>query len=288
MANLKEIRKRIGSIKNTEKITKAMQMVAAAKLRRAQAAVTESRPYAEKLTEVIEHLAERVEIDSHPLLRQPTDTKNAALLIISSDRGLCGGYNASVVKQALRFFKERAADFNQLHVKLVGRKANDVLTRRDVPQGEHLKDAWDKKPRVLAMELAKEATESFIDGEIDEYFVIYTRFKSAISQEVVLDRVLPLRTPEASSGSMSSVDYIYEPDPQAILDELLPLAVKIHLQRALLESLASEQGARMTAMDNATSNAGEMIDSLTLQYNRARQAAITSELIEIISGAEAL
>jgi len=289
MANLKDIRKRIISVANTQKITKAMKMVSAAKLRRAKDEVLATRPYAAKLVEVIEHLAERVDTESHPLLREPEKCKRGLLLVITSDRGLCGGYNSNVNKAVLRFLEERAGKYETLELTVVGRKGREFLRHRKIDIDTFEEQAW-KEPNVLfSQRIAKDLCERFADGGLDEVFVLYTRFKSAIAQEVVLDRVLPLRLPEHDGQEVPNlVEYLYEPSASLLFDELLPKSVVIHVQRAMLESLASEYGARMTAMDSATTNAGEMIESLTLQYNRARQAAITKELIEIISGADAL
>jgi len=294
MPSLKDIRNRIASVKNTQKITKAMKMVAAAKLRQAQEAVVASRPYADKLVDMIDHLADRVDRERHALLRRPEFPSRAALLVVAADRGLCGAYNSNVLKTSFKFHEERLADREDIDLRLIGRKANDFYKRRDPTVSAYLEDAWGREPRAVAQELADDYCELFEEKEIDELYVVYTKFRSVISQDVVIDRVLPLRgvdddgTGEEEGEPETLVEYIYEPSPAEILDTILPLAVAIQIQRALLESAASEQGARMTAMDNATNNAGEMIESLTLEYNRARQAAITKELIEIVSGAEAV
>lgn len=289
MPNLKDIRKRIISVANTQKITKAMKMVSAAKLRRAKDEVLATRPYASKLLEVIHHLAEHVDTESHPLLREPEQRKNALLILITSDRGLCGGYNSNVNKAALRFLEERGSNYESLELLVVGRKGREFLRHRKIEINTFEEQAWKEPTNLFSQRVAKDLCERFADGQLDEVFVLYTRFKSAIAQEVVLDRVLPLRLPEQEENEMPNlVEYLYEPSASVLFDELLPKSVVIHVQRAMLESLASEYGARMTAMDSATTNAGEMIESLTLVYNRARQAAITKELIEIISGADAL
>lgn len=301
MPSLKDLKNRIGSVKSTQKITKAMKMVAAAKLRRAQDAVVSTRPYADKLVTMIEHLAERVDHERHGLLRQPESPTRAAVLVIAGDRGLCGSYNTNVLKSAYRFMRERADRYESLDLRVVGRKANDFFTRRpEFTIASYERGVFGSSARESAHRLAEQYCERFVSGELDELFVVYTRFRSVIAQDVVIDRVLPLRrvtaseaddaaaTAEAAPELHAMVDYIYEPSPDAILDTILPLAVSIQIQRAILESEASEQGARMSAMDNATSNAGDMISNLTLQYNRARQASITKELIEIVSGAEAV
>ncbi|MDX9721580.1 MAG: ATP synthase F1 subunit gamma [Myxococcota bacterium] len=290
MPSLKAIRARINSVRNTEKLTKAMKMVSASKLRRAQMAVLASRPYASKLLEVIDHLTLRVAKDAHPLLRESENPRRALLLLITSDRGLCGAFNANINKRALAFIQERGAQYEQLEVEVVGRKGYEFLKRRGVEIGWYDPEAWSSGLAMLSQKRAELYAKRFADGELDEVFVLFTRFRSAVAQEVVLDRVLPLRETDAPApgSELAAVEYVYEPEPSMLLDELLPRAVSVQILRGFRESAASEHGARMTAMDNASNNATEMIAQLTLQYNRARQAAITRELIEIISGAEAL
>ncbi len=307
MPNLKDIRKRIVSVRNTEKITKAMKMVAASKLRRAQTAVVATRPYVAKLIEIIAHLVTRIDPEMHPLLRVPEAAKRCVLVVVSADRGLCGAYNANVYKAAMRFVAERGGSYERIETVVIGRKGYEALRRRGHADLVHLPGVWTRRASSVAYEMAHGLSERFVTGEVEEVFLLYTRFRSAIAQQVVLDKVLPLRSvltrvlPEEEAhplvltpdeGAVSAEaweegwgDYLYEPSTDALLAALLPRAVSVQILRALLESVASEHGARMTAMDNATKNASEMIASLTLQYNRARQAAITKELIEIVSGA---
>lgn len=293
MPNLKDIRKRIASVKNTQKITKAMKMVAAAKLRRAQQAVVATRPYAEKLFAIIEDLLQHVDRESHPLLRRAETPKVGRIILVTSDRGLCGGFNGALNRQFKALWDVRKDAYEQLEVVVIGRKGNEFLKARNIPVSLYIDDAWRRPALEVAKEISADLTSRYLNDKLDEVFIIYTEFKSVINQEVVVDQLLPLGVIEDEDASapdpeVGTVEYIYEPDPEILLDELLPRQVTTQVQRALLESSASEQGARMTAMDNATNNASDMISTLTLQYNRARQAAITTELTEIVSGAEAL
>ena len=301
MANLKQIRKHIASVQNTEKITKAMKMVAVSKLRKSQKAVVETRPYVNELINVIEHLIAKAEGSRHPMLRNPEVRKNAVLVVVSGDKGLCGAYNHNIVKSARRFIDEHKGQYENLKLIFLGRKAHEAMQRTEGVEKEWISDAWTKKPEALALEISKKLCDDFVEGKVDEVFILYTVFKSAIAQRVVLDGLLPLQSiiqntdadghalvTDEEKERLSETSYIYEPSNHEILDMLLPRVVGIHMQRSLLESLASENGARMTAMDSASKNAFEMIGRLTLQFNHARQAAITTELTEVVSGAEAL
>ena len=278
-------------------------MVAVSKLRKSQAAVVSTRPYVDGLIKVIEHLIVKTDASQHPLLRDPAEKKRISLIIISGDRGLCGAYNHNIVKSARRFIEERIDKYEHLELVYVGRKAYEAMRRVESPKITKtlVPNAWEKPTSELARMITKQMCERFEASAMDEVFVLYTVFKSAIAQSVVLDAVLPLQSiitncdaeghsllSEEEKASLDSTSYVYEPSNREILDVILPRAVMIHVQRSLLESSASENGARMTAMDNASKNATEMISKLTLQYNRARQAAITTELIEVVSGAEAL
>lgn len=304
MANLKQIRKHILSVQQTGKITKAMKMVAVSKLRKSQEAVVATRPYVNELINVIEHLVIKAEGNPHPLLRNDDEKKNCTVIVISGDKGLCGAYNHNIVRTAKRFLEERKDKDGKIDMIFVGRKAYDAMRRVEGVEKKLIKGAWEKPSSALGLELSEALCESFEEHKIDEVYVIYTMFQSAISQNVVLDAVLPLQSTlynDALEGAeddealiakrrekVEQTPYIYEPSNAELLDVLLPRAVSIHLHRSILESSASEHGARMTAMDNASTNAEEMIEALTLKYNRARQAAITTELIEVVSGAEAL
>ena len=286
MANLKAIKKRIVSVKNTSKITKAMKMVSAAKLRRAQENVVAARPYAKKLGEVLGRLTAISDADSSPL-QQKREVKNALLLVVTSDRGLCGGFNTNLCKAAERFVREHKDEYPSLSVMTIGRKGYEYLKNRQKIY-KNQPGVFAKLSYQTAAFLAGEVIDGFLAEEYDEVFLIYNAFRSVMAQDITLERLLPVAPPAAEPTEELPPVYIYEPDKEALLKELLPKNVEVQIFRALLESNASEHGARMTAMDSATKNANEMIGKLTLQYNRARQAAITTELIEIISGAESL
>ncbi len=288
MPSLRDIRRRIGSVKSTQQITKAMKMVAAAKLRRAQEAITRARPYATLLEQALNRVASRAAADegaAHPLLAS-RPVKRVELVVITSDRGLAGGFNSNIVRRAQRFLVENADKYEQIHISTIGRKGRDSARARKVEirkdyTGVHARLSFEK-----AHEIAGELSERFLTGEVDAVFLLFNEFKSAIAQVVRLKQLLPVET-EAAEGT-ASVDFLYEPDRAALLADIVPRHLDVQVWRALLDSAASEHGARMTAMEAATKNAAEMIGALSLQYNRARQAYITKELMEIVSGAEAL
>ncbi len=284
MPSLKALRKRIATVRSTQQITKAMKMVAAAKLRRAQDAAECARPYATKLAELVAAVAADVDPEAviDPLLGR-REERRIDLLVLSSDRGLCGGYNANLLRRAEAFVRERNGV--EVTVTVVGRKGLDHFRRRGRRLLGHRLGILTTPPAEMAAGLAAELTPRFADAESDAVYLVYSRFRSAISQVPIITRLLPVE-PAASEGL--PVDYIFEPPRPALLRLLLPRYVEVLLTQALLESVASEHGARMTAMDNATKNASEMIGRLTLLMNRTRQAAITKELMEIVSGAEAL
>lgn len=284
MATLRDIQKRIASVKNTEQITRAMYMVSAAKLRRAQMAAESSRPYAEALGATISDLAARVS-GNHPLLTV-RPVKKVEIVLFTSDRGLCGGFNANLIRTAERFIREQCGEFEQIEVSVVGKRAADYFKRRKRPVRKATTNLLRTVGYDLARNIADDLTERFLSGEVDAVYLIYAVFKSALTQTPTLVQLLPFQPGEAAAESQ--VDYIYEPGMTEILDSLLPKQARNQVYRAMLESTASEHGARMTAMDSASSNAADMISRLTLQFNRARQAAITKELMEIIGGAEAL
>ncbi len=288
MASLRDIRKRIRSVKNTRQITKAMKMVSAAKLRRAQDNVISARPYAQMLDAVMSTLISRSEPGalSHPLLTR-REVKRIELVVITSDRGLAGGFNANITRRALKFLSEQPG--TQVTVTTVGRKGHDFLRGRGASIRKDNPGMLQKLSYAAAEGVAKELSKRFLDGEVDAVYVLFNEFVSAIAQVPHMAQLLPFeaKVGEGKAGE-SQVDYIYEPNPQAVLEQLVPKAVAIKIYRALLESYAAEHAARMTAMENATRNAGDMISSLTLFYNRSRQAQITKELVEIVSGAEAL
>ena len=286
MPNLKEIKRRIQSVKNTQQITKAMKLVAASKLRKAQQAILEARPYAIKMMDVLNHLAARCNGDLHPLLDVREGNRHL-LLIITSDKGLCGGFNGSVIRKTAKYLKENPENENSLII--AGKKGNDIFRNRPVTIAEEI-IGWSKDFDYLkAQAIGENLATMFSEKKIDKVFMVYNEFKSVMQQEVVVEQLLPV-LPEklAHKEDTFVVDYIYEPDEEAILDELLRRYMTVEVYRAFLESSASEHGARMTAMDSASRNAGKMIGELTLTYNQARQAYITKELIEIVNGAEAL
>ncbi len=290
MPGLKDIQRRIKSVKNTQQITKAMKMVAAAKLRRAQENIEAARPYAEKMAELVSSLASMSSPESHPLLAS-TGGPRTGLLVVTSDRGLCGGFNTYLIRKAENFMSEKGSD--NVSLSLTGKRGLDYFKRRNV-QIIDSKPATSVTPSYeSARETALKLIGLFLGEELDEVHIIYSRFESALTQTPVVQRLLPL-APEAGEREESgaeegeSTEVLYEPSVDQVLQNLLPKYIEVQIYRALLESAASEHGARMTAMDSASRNASDMIGSLTLRYNRLRQAAITSELMEIISGSEAL
>ncbi len=291
MPNLLDIRRRLKSVKNTQQITKAMKMVSAAKLKRAQERVITARPFANKMTEVLGDLASRTDENfHHPLLDARGDDRYL-ILIVTADKGLCGAFNTNLIKAAQAFIRENSTKQNELLP--VGRKGRDFFRRRQFTiAGEYV--GLTGKGRVEfseALELARDVIKRFTEDEaIDKVFIIYNEFKSVLQQRVVIEQLLPIsRTTEKDqSATANLVDYVYEQPAAEIFSQLLPRMVETQVFRALLESVASEHGARMTAMDSASKNAKELIDTLTLNMNRVRQAAITNEIIEIVSGASAL
>ncbi|MGZ3423083.1 MAG: ATP synthase F1 subunit gamma [Polyangiales bacterium] len=308
MPSLKIIRKRITSVKSTQKITRAMKMISAARLRRAQQRITELRPFAVKTGEVLRSVAARIDdTDIHPLLAR-RDENSVLLVVVGSDRGLAGGFNANINRAAERTWKEMVAAGKTVVFVTIGRRPRDYFRRRgatiraELPAmtekmglGEadelaaqiiDLYTGQDSKKAAKAAEGHEESASDTKGPQFDAVYFMYNEFKSAMTQKVAIDRLLPVETEGVAAEGAS--DFLYEPDRKALLDRLLPLYVQISVFRGLLESVASEHGARMTAMDAATNNAKEMIARLTLDYNRARQAAITKELMEIIGGAEAL
>jgi len=286
--SLKAIRKRIGSVKNTRKITRAMKLVAAAKLRRAQDNIIAARPYAQALSSVVSELAEVAGTDAHPLF-EDRKGKKIAIVAFTSDRGLAGAFNANVVKKVEAFVANELPADSEVSLRLIGRKANQYFSRRNANITSFDAAPTSATALQVAGETANRIVDDFLAKKVDRVLVVYNEFKSAISQTVVIKQVLPVVPDKADGGgSGSSVDYTYEPGKEELLARLVPLFIQIGLYRAALESIAGEFGARMSAMESATKNAGEMIAKLTLQYNRARQASITKELLEIIGGAEAL
>jgi F-type H+-transporting ATPase subunit gamma len=284
MATLIDLRRRIRSVKNTQQITKAMKMVSAAKLRRAQDRMFASRPYAAKLLQVLSSLATRANPENHPLLKEKGD-QNVELMLVTADRGLCGSFNANLIKAALHFLDERRNYNLSLH--LVGRKGVDYFKKRKYIITHQYTNIFRQVQFEHAKDIAQKTIQAYTEGDLDAIYIVYNEFKSTLSQKVVVRRLLPLEKP-AEPSAEQTLDYIYEPDPETIFDRLLPHYLEFEIFQALLESSAAEHAARMAAMDSATRNAREMIDSLTLTMNKIRQAAITKEIIEVVSGAEGL
>ena len=300
MASLKSIRKRITSTKATQKITKAMKMVAGARLTRAQQRIVQMRPYAVKTAEVFRSVAASMTGEggdgagttegTHPLLARRAE-KNVLFLVMSSDRGLCGGYNTNIMKATERAWREKVAAGTLVRFATVGRKGREYLTRRKADVAQDFVGIYESLDLEKARTIAGWLVQRFDRGEVDAIYIVYTQFKSAITQQLTIDKLLPLdeaELPSKDAAQVAPTEFLFEPDKRALLERLVPMYLEISVLRALLESQASEFGARMTAMDAATRNAKDMIARLTLVYNRARQAAITKELMEIIGGAEAL
>jgi len=298
MPSLKAIRRRISSVKGTQKITRAMKMVAGARLAKAQQRILALRPYAVRTATVLGQVtAALAESESgtieHPLLTR-REEKRALILVVTSDRGQCGAFNTNIARAAERLWKEKEAAGVEVQIATIGRKGRDYFTRRKAPIFHVFTGVWDDLSLATARNVVRTLMAPFLREESDAIYLVYNEFKSAMSQRVIVAPLLPLEKPEAPPVEQGAQDwerhreYLFEPDQTALLERLVPMYVEVTLARALLESMASELGARMTAMDSATKNASEMISKLTLAYNRARQAAITTELMEINGGAEAL
>ncbi|MDG5766516.1 ATP synthase F1 subunit gamma [Balneolales bacterium ANBcel1] len=306
MANLRDIRDRISSVKNTQQITRAMKMVAAARLRKAQERMTDARPYTYSLQKMVQKLVQKSDTDN-PLLRKKSEPGHVLLLVMGSDRGLCGGFNTNLFRVVEKQLHENFQDHleeKRLSMICFGKKAYDYFRVRKYPVIDHKVGFFDKLEFRNVSEVVDEIIFRFKDKEYDEVYLAYNEFKSVIAQRRKFVKVLPIERNDqmeamepqqddgdeilAEKNSLEDIDYLYEPDPETILNQVLPLSITIRLWQAALESFAAEQGARMTAMDSATENAGEIISDLELEYNQARQAAITTEISEIVSGAEAL
>jgi F-type H+-transporting ATPase subunit gamma len=287
MATLRDIQRRIRSVQSTQKITRAMKLVAAAKLRRAQERILAARPYAGKMGELLGNLVSAAGSDGapHPLLEQREGPRRQ-VVIITADKGLAGAFNSNVIRRALEFVRQ--SNVAEVTLIVVGRKARDFYRRRQWTIKRDLVGFWDRLAYSHASELADYFMQQYLDGEVDEVHLVYNEFRSVTVQRPVREQLLPIPRKAEGEADSTAVDYIYEPDPRAILDELLPRHVRTQVFRALMESLAGEYGARMTAMEAATKNAKEMIDVLTIQFNKARQEKITKELLDIVGGAEAL
>jgi F-type H+-transporting ATPase subunit gamma len=281
MPALVDIRRRIRSVKNTQQITKAMKMVSAAKLRRAQDAMFAARPYARKMLEVLNSLASRARPDAHPLLQERTGDR-VLLVVVTADKGLAGGFNANINRQGVQFLE--AQKHRQVMIDLLGRKGRDFFKRRAYRIRTEQVGLFQSLRFPAAQKIAQDLIRIYVEDGVDQVFLLYNEFKSVIAQRVVVEQLLPIRKMDLAPREPAQ-DYVYEPGPGAIFDDLLPRHVEVQVWRALLESAAAEHGARMAAMDAATKNASDAIDRLTLYMNKVRQAAITKEIIEVVSGA---
>jgi F-type H+-transporting ATPase subunit gamma len=291
MANLKEIRVRIASVKSTQQITKAMHMVSASKLRRAQDAILVMRPFAEKLKEILQNVSGTLDASTGGAYAVVRPVKKVLIIAITSNRGLCGGFNANIIRAVNTLIREnystQAADGN-VKIMCIGKKASDFFSKNKKLFLESHNDVFTKLAFDDMAPIAEKIMAEFAAGNYDKVEVVYNRFKNAVTQIVTREQVLPIVAPEKKEGSKSINDYIFEPDKEQIVMDLIPKSIKIQLYKAALDSNASEHGARMSAMSKATDNAGELLISLRLFYNKARQAAITGEILEIVGGAEAL
>jgi F-type H+-transporting ATPase subunit gamma len=283
MPSLLDIRRRIRSVKNTQQLTKAMKTVSAAKLRRSQDRVFSARPYAEQLKKVLANLTARVENISHPLLEVRPEQR-ILFIVVTADRGLCGAFNSNITRTAQTFLRDRGGQ--EVKVVTVGRKGRDFIRRRGIPIRAEFVNIFSKLNYGNAKDIAETAMQAYSDAEVDAVYILYNEFKSVIQQRIVVEKVLPL-SPVTVDTNEPQLDYIFEQSPEEIFKTMLPRYVEIQIHRALLESAAAEHGARMASMETASKNAGDMIDSLTLNMNRIRQAAITREIIEVVSGAGA-
>lgn len=293
MATLKTIRKRIISVRNTQKITKAMKMVAAAKLRRAQTRLVKARPYAERMHGLVSNIAAFVPSSAHPLLAKREELKKVEYLILSSDRGLCGGFNGNLLRMIERTIQEEGKRCREVQFSVVGKKGRDFFIARRQQPTQVQTGVYDSFGFEQAVKLASDVAEGYVSGRFDEFYLAYNQFNSAISQQPKVLKLLPFEAatggePESKPEEGYTPEYIYEPGRQELLNLMLPKVLASVLYRAFLESMAGEHGARMAAMDAATNNSREMIRRLTLQSNRLRQAAITRELMDIVNGKEAL
>jgi F-type H+-transporting ATPase subunit gamma len=287
VANLQDIKRRIGSVENTKKITSAMKMVAASKLRRAQDAIESARPYAHRMRATLEEVAAAQVDAEHPLLQVRDEVRSLEVIVITSDRGLAGAFNNAIGKRTEKMLLEREPALDKVSLNLVGKKGVDYYRRRRASEIVRTRAIGAQVTYAEASQLAQEVSERYASGEVDEVLLVYNEFVSTMTQRPTIVTLLPFTPPEAS-GDEEALSYEIEPSPEKLLGTLVPKAVEVEVFRAMLESQAGEHAARMTAMESATKNTEELIEKLTLKYNRARQAAITSELVEIVTGAQAL
>ncbi len=286
MANLKEIRNRISSVSSTMQITSAMKMVSAAKLKKAQDAITAMRPYSDKLTELLQSLSATLEGDSGSKFATQRDVNKVLIVAITSNRGLCGAFNSNIVKEVTRLTNDVYANKEVSYI-AIGKKANDAFKRSEKIIANN-SDVFDYLTFDNVAEIAQDLMDKFVSGEYDKIELVYNRFKNAATQIVMTEQFLPIVPVEAEAEASANLDYVFEPSKLEIVEQLIPKSLKTQLYKAIRDSFASEHGARMTAMHKATDNATELRDQLKLTYNKARQAAITNEILEIVGGAEAL
>jgi F-type H+-transporting ATPase subunit gamma len=289
MATLKDILRKIGAVKKTQQITRAMNMVAAAKLRSTQGKVEAFDPYAVKFAEVLENLASRIDPDIHPLLVKKESVQRVELLHFTADRGLCGSFNAQLINRADRWLEEQRGQGNEPSMTIVGRKGRDYYKKRDVSVTENHVQVYGKIDMSFVNQMTRQLTDRFLNDELDEVYMMYTRFVSMARQEITLVKLLPVEPPQKSEQESSAQsEYLCEPSAEELMIDLLPKHISVQIYNAFLQNEVSEHAARMAAMDNATKNCKELIQNLTLAYNKARQAAITAELMDIVGGAEAI
>src|SRR5262245_42433559 len=289
MPSLIDIRRRVRAVKSTQQITKAMKMVSSSKLRRAQERIVRSRPYAQEMLRVFNNLATRTESTNHPLLNDDPLAARTLLVVITADRGLCGSFNTNVIKGTAQFVTEHpSTPGREVALALVGRKGRDFFMRRGFDVKYEEVGLFQNVKWSHAQAIASTCIKEFLGPDVSSVYLVYNEFRSVIAQRVVVERLLPIPRLEDPSPAMANVDYLFEPSPEQLLNTLLPFHVAVQVARALLESSAAEHAARMTAMDNATKNAREMVDRLTLYMNKVRQAAITREIIEVVSGAQSV
>jgi F-type H+-transporting ATPase subunit gamma len=287
MPSLIDLRRRVRATKSTQQITKAMKMVSSSKLRRAQERIVRSRPFAQEMERVFNSVASRTDPSRHPLLADRPEGSKTLLVVITADRGLCGSFNANVVKAAAQFIKDEHIDVSSVALALVGRKGRDLLGRRGFDVRYDEAGLFQNLKWSHAQAIAQTCMREFTDGDVKSVYLVYNEFRSVLSQRVTTERLLPIpRQPQ--TPEQGAIDYLFEPAPDQLLGTLLPYHVSVQVMRALLESSAAEHAARMAAMDNATRNAREMVDRLTLYMNKVRQAAITREIIEVVSGAQSV
>ena len=289
MPSLIDIRRRVRAVKSTQQITKAMKMVSSSKLRRAQERIVRSRPYAQEMLRVFNNLATRTESTSHPLLNDDPLAARTLLVVITADRGLCGSFNTNVIKSTAQFVTEHpSSPGREVAMALVGRKGRDFFMRRGFDVKYEEVGLFQNVKWSHAQAIASTCIKEFLGPDVSSVYLVYNEFRSVISQKVVIERLLPIPRLEPASAAIASADYLFEPSPDQLLNTLLPLHVAVQVNRALLESAAAEHAARMSSMDSATRNAKDMVDRLTLYMNKVRQAAITREIIEVVSGAQSV